>query len=90
MASHDAHLGVLPGEDSKPNPWLPQAANHDVVIRFADVLATMCNTGGVAVTHLLRFLILFPAMFLLLLAELLVRFDRQIEKNYSKMGVSRG
>jgi hypothetical protein len=42
-----------------------------------------------ALTHALRFSILFPAMCLLGLAELLVRLDRVVETNYRKLGVQR-
>jgi hypothetical protein len=88
MASNDANLGIEV-ESPQISKWIPEAAKPEVVARFCDVLETGINTSGVALTHALRFSILFPAMCLLGLAELLVRLDRVVESNYRKLGVQR-
>lgn len=95
MASNETPLRVVEVDRSimaqqDQNPWLPQAANHEAVLRCADVMTTLLNTGGMALTHLLRFIVLLPAMFCMAIAEVLVRFDQVIERNYDKLGVNRG
>jgi hypothetical protein len=86
MASHDAHLGVLPGEDSKPSLWVPQAANYDVILRFADVVTNGVNHSGLALTNFLRFIVLLPGMVALVIAEGSVRLDKFFAQ---KLGVQR-
>jgi hypothetical protein len=62
------------------SPWIPQAANGEVVTRFADVVANGANHAGHALTNFLRFLILLPAIVTLLIAEGCVRLDQQLVK----------
>jgi hypothetical protein len=50
----------------------------------------MCNAGGVALTHVIRFAHPFPAMCLLLSPNCSSASITRSRSNYKKLGVDRG